>query len=90
MEPERERYPCMREVVFRVVRERPGQLDAQAETLPFRIAAPTLEELQHEARESLINHLGPAHCTYQVRVRRNQSPAVSAIRPLRRLPAPRS
>lgn len=38
MEPERERYPVMREVVFRVVRERPGQLEAQAETLPI---APT-------------------------------------------------
>ncbi len=78
----------MREVVFRVVRECPGQLEAQAETLAIRIAAPTLEELQHEARESLINHLGPAHCTYRVRVRRSPSPAVSAIRPLRRPPAP--
>ncbi|MCP9887835.1 hypothetical protein KBY96_07810 [Cyanobium sp. ATX 6A2] len=77
----------MREVVFRVVRERPGQLDAQAETLPIRIAAPTLEELQHEAREALINHFGPAHCTVRVRVRRSQSPAVSVIRSLRRLPA---
>lgn len=84
MEPERERYPVMREVVFRVVREHPGQLEAQAETLPIRIAAPTLEELQHEARESLINHVGPAHCTYRVLVRRSQDPAVSAIRLLRR------
>lgn len=87
MEPERERYPCMREVVFRVVRERPGQLEAKAETLPIHITAPTLEELQHEAREALIEHMGPAHCTYRVRVRRSQSPAVSTIRPLRRLPA---
>jgi len=30
----------------------------------FRITAPTLEELQHEAREALIEHLGPAHCTF--------------------------
>jgi hypothetical protein len=77
----------MREVVFRVLRERPGQLEAKAETLPIRIAAPTLEHLQHEAREALINHLGPAHCTYRVRVRRSRSPAVSTIRPLRHLPA---
>ena len=72
----------MREVVFRVLVERPGHLEAQAETLPIRITAPTLEELQHEAREALIEHLGPAHGT--VRVRRVPSPAISTIRPVRR------
>lgn len=87
MEPERQRYPCMREVVFRVLAERPGHLEAQAESLPIHIAAPTLEDLQHEAREALIDHVGPAHCTYRVRIRRNQSQPVSAIRPLRRPPA---
>ncbi len=46
----------MREVVFRV--------------LPIRITAPTLEELQHGAREALIEHLEPAHGTVRVRVRR--------------------
>ena len=74
----------MREVVFRVLVERPGHLEAQAETLPIRITAPTLEELQHEAREALIEHLGPAHGTVRVRVRRAPSPAVSTIRPVRR------
>ena len=74
----------MREVVFRVLVERPGHLEAQAETLPIRITAPTLEELQHEAREALIEHLGPAHGTVRVRVRRGPSPAVSTIRPVRR------
>ena len=74
----------MREVVFRVLAERPGHLEAQAETLPIRITAPTLEELQHEAREALIEHCGAAHCTYRVRVRRCPSPAVSTVRPLRR------
>ena len=44
----------MREIVFRVQAERPGHLEAQAETLPIQISAPTLEELQHEAREALI------------------------------------
>ena len=63
----------MREVVFRVIAERAGHLEAQAESLPIRIAAPTLEELQHEAREALIEHLGPAHCTYRVRMHRHQS-----------------
>jgi len=51
-------------------------------TLPIRISAPTLEELQHEAREAreaLIEHLGPAHCAYRVRVRRGPSAAVSSI-----------
>ncbi len=80
----------MREVVFRVLAERPGHLEAQAVgaafsaevTLPIRIAAPTLEELQHEAREALIEHLGPAHCTVRVRVRRGPSAAVSSIRPV--------
>ena len=70
----------MREVVFRVLAERPGHLEAQAESLPIRITAPTLEELQHEAREALIDHLGPAHCTFRVRVRRDPGSAVSSIR----------
>ena len=74
----------MREVVFRVLVERPGHLEAQAETLPIRITAPTLEELQHEAREALIEHLGPAHCTVRVRVHRGPSTAISTIRPVRR------
>lgn len=67
----------MREVVFLVLTERPGYLRAQAETLPIRINAPTLEELQHEAREALIQYIGAAHCTVRVRVRR--SPSVAAI-----------
>jgi hypothetical protein len=77
----------MREVVFRVLAERPGHLEAQAESLPIRITAPTLEELQHEAREALIEHLGPAHCAYRVRVRRCPRAAVSRIRPVGRRPA---
>ena len=77
----------MREVVFRVLADRPGHLEAQAESLPIRITAPTLEELQHEAREALIEHLGPAHGTVRVRVRRGPSAAVSSIRPVGRRPA---
>jgi hypothetical protein len=79
----------MREVVFRVLPESPGHLEAQAVgaafsagvTLPIRITAPTLEALQHEAREALINHLGQAHCTFRVRVRRDPGVAVRGIRP---------
>lgn len=62
----------MREIVFHVLAERPGQLEAQADTLPIRIGAASLEELQHEAREVLIAHLGPAHSAVRVRVRRQR------------------
>jgi len=71
----------MQEVVFRVLVERPGHLEARAEVLPLSISAASLEELQHEA---LIEHLGPAHCTVRVRVRRGPSAAVSSIRPVGR------
>jgi hypothetical protein len=74
----------MREVVFRLEAERPGHLEARAETLPIHITAPTLEELQHEAREALIAHMGPSHCTVRVRVRRGPGAAVSRIRPVGR------
>ncbi len=77
----------MREVLFRVVAEHPGHLEAQADGFAIRIAAPTLEELQHEAREALIQQLGPAHCAYRVRVRRSQLQRINAIRPLRCQPA---
>ena len=80
MESERRKYPPCREIVFRVLAERPGHLEAQAETLPIRITAPTLAELQYEAREALIEHMGPAHCAYRVRVRRDTVAAVSNIR----------
>jgi len=84
MEPERKQYPRMQEIVFRVLAERPGHLEAQAESLPIQISAPTLEELQHEAREALITHFGRAHCAYRVRVRRSPCAAVSNIRLLGR------
>ena len=74
----------MREVVFRLEAERPGHLEARAEGLPIHISAPTLEELQHEAREALIAHMGPAHCTVRIRVCRGSSAAVSSIRPVAR------
>ena len=71
----------MREVVFRLEAERPGHLEAQAESLPIRITAPTLEELQHEAREALIAHLGAAHSTYRVRILRHPGPSLSGDGP---------
>lgn len=61
----------MREVVFRVLAERPGRLEAQADDQPIRISAPSLEELHHEAREALIDRLGSVHATYRVRIQRS-------------------
>jgi hypothetical protein len=86
MNLERSGY-SMQEVVFHLLAERPGHLEARAEGLPLTIAAPTLEELQHEAREALIAHFGSAHCAYRVRVRRHQAAPVSVIRPLQRPPS---
>ncbi|MEB3352661.1 MAG: hypothetical protein VKM34_00260 [Cyanobacteriota bacterium] len=60
----------MREIVLHVVIDRPGHLEARAELLPIAISAPSLEELQHEAREVLIAHSGAAHGAYRVRVQR--------------------
>jgi hypothetical protein len=71
----------MREVVFRVLVERDGHLEAQAQNLPIRISAPTHEHLQHEAREALIAHVGAAHVTYRIRILRPRS-AVSVPSPL--------
>ncbi len=77
----------MREVVFRVLADRAGQLEAQAESLPIQISAPSLEELQHEAREALIEHLGQAHGAYRVRIRRYPGQPVSPSSG-RRAPSP--
>ena len=60
----------MREVVFELVSQIPGQLQARAQSPALTITAATLEELQHEAREALIRHYGAAHCAYRVRIRR--------------------
>jgi hypothetical protein len=81
----------MREIVFRVLSDTPGRLDAEA-TAPtskrsIHITAPSLEELHHEARDALIEHLGPAHGAYRVRIRRGPAEAISAIQPLCRPPA---
>lgn len=79
----------MREIQFRVVSERPGHLEAQADVPTIRpIAAPTLEELQHEAREALIEHYGPAHGVYRVRMQRNTAKPRNTTRAVRHEPAP--
>ena len=67
--------PSMREIVFRVLSDRPGQIEATAEDHPITITAASLEDLHHEAREALIRHLGASHSTYRVRIRRAGAPA---------------
>lgn len=83
-----ESHTAMREVVFQVLAERPGHLQARAEDLPLLTAAATLEELQHEAREALIEQFGPAHCAYRVRIRRHPRPVPAGAPHLAPLPSP--
>jgi hypothetical protein len=70
----------MREIVFQVQPGAVAPYRAIAEPLRLTIEAGSLEELQHEAREALIQHFGPAHVTYRVRMRR----AANHIQPLQR------
>ncbi len=65
----------MREIVFRVLPDRPGRLQATAENETIHIEADSLEELQHEAREALIQRLGPSHVAYRVRLKRSAAAA---------------
>mgnify|MGYP006271307221 CR=1 FL=1 len=74
----------MREVVFQVLSDRAGELVAIAHTPSLRITAASFEELQHEARDALMHHLGPAHAAYRVRIRRQSSAVAHGIHPLRR------
>lgn len=67
----------MLEVILRVRTSQDGCFKAET-LLPssdesVRITASTLEELHHEARGALIEHLGEAHCAYKVRLR-HQTP----------------
>ncbi|MEB3270127.1 MAG: hypothetical protein VKJ44_00535 [Synechococcus sp.] len=73
----------MREIVFHVVSEHPGRLEAQAHGFPLRITAASHEELQHEAREALIAHLGPTHGTYRVRLLRQPPQPPAGAPPIR-------
>lgn len=79
----------MREIVFGVLKNNSVHFKAEA-VLPsdgqiIKIAAATLEDLYHEARGALIDHLGDAHCAYQVRLRRGLPvPVCAAYQPLLR------
>ena len=59
----------MREIVFDVDPCHPQGVEAKAVERQLRIVASSLEELHEEARDALIQHLGPAHTTYRVRFR---------------------
>lgn len=59
----------MREISFRITKEQPGQVEARSLTPPLWVKADSREELEHEAREALIQRFGAAHVAYRVRVR---------------------
>ena len=59
----------MREIVLDVAPGYPQGVEAKAVERRPRIVASSLEELHEEARDALIQHLGPAHTTYRVRFR---------------------
>ena len=60
----------MREITFEVEQARTRQLTGRSRNPKLRIDASSLEELQHEARDALIQHYGPAHVGYRARLRR--------------------
>ena len=81
----------MREIVFRVLEERPGHVEACSDDRRLRISAPSQEELHHEAREALIQHLGPAHAAYRIRLcRRGGEGKEASNRPVRLTASARS
>ena len=59
----------MREISFRITKEQPGHVEARSLTPPLWVKADSREELEHEAREALIQRFGAAHVAYRVRVR---------------------
>ena len=71
----------MKEVVFRVLNDQQGELEARAEQQPITIRASNLEELQHEAREALMRHFGASHVVYRVRLRRPVRQAAGHAQP---------
>ena len=58
MEPERRRYPRMREVVFRVLVERPGHLEAQAVGAAFSAGVTLLSRVNPLGRLASIKLAG--------------------------------
>ena len=59
----------MQEMVFELLSDQPGHLQALEPRYRLRIQATNLEELQHEAREALIAQFGPSHVAYRVKLR---------------------
>lgn len=66
----------MREVVFQVISELPGHWQARCDQPRISIGAPSLEELQHEARDALMEQFGASHVAYRVRLRRSRPVAL--------------
>ena len=74
----------MREIVFHVLSDTPGYLHAEACVVPtfqtIRITATSLEELQHEAKDAVIKHLGHAHGACRVIVLRSKPKPLNNLR----------
>ena len=59
----------MQVIQFRVVNAKGvNHFEARAERPPLQIAAATMEELHHEARDALMAHLGVRHIAYRVQL----------------------
>jgi hypothetical protein len=57
----------MREILFRILNDTAGCFKASTDDAQLHITAASLEELRHEARQVLIDRLGPTHHTYRLR-----------------------
>ena len=63
----------MQVIQFQVVDSRAAcGLEAWAEKPALHIAASTIEELHHEARDALMAHLGARHIAYRVQLKVGQ------------------
>ncbi|MEI8252083.1 MAG: hypothetical protein WCF98_13015 [Synechococcus sp. ELA057] len=71
----------MREIVFQVRPALEGQWMGRCLDPALQICAPTLEELHHEARDALIERLGPSHVACRIRLDRPSRDAVNAPEP---------
>lgn len=78
----------MREALFTVNTRPDGTLIAECSALGLAISGMNRDELQEEARDALINAIGPAHVSYRVRLDQqapNTGRPVQRVQPLRRL-----
>ena len=71
-------------VTVRYEEPRPFQAFSIRAARSGAVPCATGEQVMFGLLEALIEHMGPAHCTVRVRVRRSRGAAVSHIRPVAR------